>query len=266
MMLDAIYTYWIYFKKIIVFSVIVTVFYLIAKFASNRIMKARFVGDINYLKSLARITKFSLIIIGLLIGLASIGVSLSGLLAAAGFTGIVVGLAAQQTLGHLIAGLTLLFEGRAKIGDIVQIDKFMGTIESISLLSTQVRLFTGELLTVPNQTVMSSLLVNYSNLKARRIDVTIGISYLSSIDKAKAVILEYLKRHPFVLAYPEPIVFIDSLGESSVNLIVRLWVPAAKWLEVRASIVGELKVELEKNGIEIPFPQRVVWLKQQEKS
>jgi small-conductance mechanosensitive channel len=265
-MLEVILAYWAYVKKIVVFSMIVIFFYLVAKLASNRILKARFIGDINYLKSLARITKLSLVIIGILIGLASIGVSLTGLLAAAGFTGIVVGLAAQQTLGHLIAGLTLLFEGRARIGDVVKINDFWGTIESISLLSTQVRLFTGELLTVPNQTLMSSLLTNASNLKARRIDVNIGISYLSSIDRAREVIIGYLRRHPYVLAYPEPRVFIDSLGESSVNLRIMLWVPASKLFDVRGSIIGELKNELEKNGIEIPFPQRVVWLKQAEKS
>lgn len=261
-MLDALQEYWSYIYKILIFVSVVTVFYTIAKFVSNRLMKSRFIGDINYLKSLARVTKLFITILGLLVGLASIGVSLSGLLAAAGFTGIVVGLAAQQTLGHLIAGITLLFEGRAKIGDMIQINNYTGIIESISLLSTQVRLFTGELLTVPNQTVMSSLLINYSNLKARRIDVNIGISYASSIDKAREVILRYVERHPYVLNYPEPMIFIDSLGDSSVNLVVRLWVPASKWLEVRKSIVGELKTELEKNGIEIPFPQRVVWLKQ----
>lgn len=260
-MLEEVSVYWGYLERITIFSAIVVSFYVIAKLTSDRILRSRFIGDINYLKSLARLIRVSLIIIGLLIGLASVGVSLSGLLAAAGFTGIVIGLAAQQTLGHLIAGITLLFEGRAKIGDTVMINDRMGVIESISLLSTQIRLFTGELLTVPNQTVMSSQIVNYSNLKARRIDIGIGISYSSDINRAREVILNYLERHPYVLAYPQPVVFIDSLGDSSVNLNVRLWVPAEKWLDVRKDIVGELKVVLESNGIEIPFPQRVVWLR-----
>jgi len=254
--------YWSYVQKALVFAAIAGSFYALGRLASSRIMRAKFLGDVNLLRSIAKLTSLTLTIIGLLLALASIGVSLSGLLAAAGFTGIVVGLAAQQTLGNLIAGLILLFEGRAKIGDVVRVGESMGVVETVSLISTQVRLFTGELMTVPNQVLMSSSLVNVSSARARRIDVNIGISYSSSIEKARQAILAYLEAHPYVLAYPRPVVMVDSLGDSSVNLKVLLWVPAEKWFEVRSTVVGDLKAELEKSGVEIPFPQRVVWLKQ----
>lgn len=261
-MWELILTYWGHLQKALIFLVIVLVFYLLSSQISKRILKARFIGDINYQRSLSRFIRLFFLSLGFILGLASIGVSLSGLLAAAGFTGIVVGLAAQQTLGNLIAGLALLFEGRVKIGDTVRVGDSWGRVESVGLLSSNIRLFSGELLSLPNQQFMNSQIVNVSNIRARRIDVSIGISYSSDIESAKRIILSYLNRHPYVLAVPQPMVYVDSLGDSSVNLRIFLWTPAEMWLSVRAEVIGYLKVELEKNGIEIPFPQRVVWLRQ----
>lgn len=199
--------------------------------------------------------------LGFLAALSIIGIDLTGILVAAGFVGIVVGLALQQTLSQVFSGLLLLIEGRVKVGDAIRIGDDWGLVESIGIASTQIRLWSGEILTVPNTTVASSNIYNYSRSVARRAEFTLGISYSSDVNKAVEVIRKTLWSNSAILAEPEPIIVVDGLGDSAVNIKVMYWVPSQLFLSVRRTVVAEVKKALEEAGIEIPFPQRVVWLK-----
>ncbi|MEM4570626.1 MAG: mechanosensitive ion channel family protein, partial [Desulfurococcaceae archaeon] len=136
-------------------------------------------------------------------------------------------------------------------------------VEYVGIMSTRVRLWSGEVLTVPNSSVMGSSVYNFSRSLARRVEISVGISYESDIDKAIRVIREVLRQSELVLAEPEPSVLVDSLGDSSVNLRVLFWAPSQDFWTARSLIIKEVKKALEANGIEIPLPQRVVRLKEQ---
>jgi len=247
--------------RYLVAAAVIAASYYAGRQLSKPIYRARAEVKPEVLHNIARLVRLAAILIGIAVALSIIGIDLGGLLLAAGFTGLVIGLAAQQTLSNLFAGLTLIFEDRIRVGDSVRIGSDWGMVESVGIMSTKIRLWSGEVLTVPNSVVMSSPLYNFSRSVARRAEVSIGISYTSDIGKAVEVIRSVLWENELVLAEPEPTVIVDSLGESSVNLKVLFWLPAQEFWTVRREVVADLKRALESSGIEIPYPQRVVWIK-----
>jgi len=247
--------------RYLVAAAVIAASYYIGKHISKPIYRARVEVKPEVLHNIAMTVRLAAVLVGVAAALSIAGVDLGGLLLAAGFTGLVVGLAAQQTLSNLFAGLTLIFEDRIRVGDSVRIGDDWGMVESVGIMSTKIRLWSGEVLTVPNSVVMSSPVYNFSRSVARRAEVLIGISYTSDVGKAVEVIKSVLWGNELVLAEPEPTVIVDSLGESSVNLKVLFWLPVQEFWTVRREVIADLKRALESSGIEIPYPQRVVWIR-----
>ena len=251
--------------KILSSLAVVILFYIVADKIAHWVKhSSRISAPPEVILNISNTVKIIIILIGVMVALSILGVDLSGILLAAGFAGIVVGLAAQQTLGQFFSGLLLLLEGRIKNGELIKIGDDWGTVESIGLFSTQIRLWTGEILTIPNNSLASSSIYSFTKITAKRIDFVIGISYSSDIEKAIKIIEETLWDQELVLAEPKPLVVVKELGDSSVNLRVMAWIPMEKYWEAQKKLIGEIKRRLEENGIEIPFPQRVVWLRRVE--
>ncbi|MFH1837309.1 MAG: mechanosensitive ion channel family protein [Candidatus Omnitrophota bacterium] len=191
--------------------------------------------------------------------LSILGINLSGLLVAGGVTGIVIGFASQKVVGNMIAGIFLLLERPIEIGSPVEIDGKTGVVEEISLVSTKMRTFEGLALRVPNDKIVNADIKNFTANKARRFEHKIGIRYSDDAKKAVELISDLLDKHPLVLKNPAPQVFINDLGDSSVDIIVRIWGPTTEWFNIKTETLWEIKCLLEANGMEIPFPQRVMW-------
>ncbi|MEM4519198.1 MAG: mechanosensitive ion channel family protein [Sulfolobales archaeon] len=239
----------------------IAISYYLGIFISNYIKKLKLKAPPELVYNIMKTVKLVMLFIGFLVALSLLGLELSGILIAAGFAGIVVGLATQQTLSQVFAGLSMLFEGRVKVGDSVRVGDDWGVVESVGIMSTQIRLWSGEVVTIPNNDLMSSKIYNYSRPIARRIEVSIGISYRSDVGKALNVIRSLLESKELILADPAPTLIVDSLGESSVNIRVLFWVPSREFWTVRSEIIKEIKEALERAGIEIPFPHRVVLIR-----
>ncbi|MFN3383550.1 MAG: mechanosensitive ion channel family protein [Archaeoglobaceae archaeon] len=188
-----------------------------------------------------------------------LGVNLTGLLVAGGIVGVAIGFASQRVVSNFISGIFLLAERPIKIGDQIVVDNISGIVEDMSIMSTIVRTFDGLYVRIPNERVFSSNITNPVANVARRFEYVVQISYSDDAKKAIEVIRNVIEWHPFALKIPPPQVFVDSLGDSGVNVIVRIWAPSSVWFEVKMNLLWEIKVELEKNGIVIPFPQRVIW-------
>ena len=210
------------------------------------------------LSVLEKFVYYGIIIIGFLIVLPQFGIDLTGLLVAGGFFGLIIGFASQSVVSNLISGLFLIFERPVKIGDQICVGDISGVVEDIRILSTIVRTYDGVYVRIPNEKVFSSEIENYVANPVRRFEYSIGISYSDDADRAIQVIKRVLEDHPFVLRSPGTNVHVDNLGESSVDIVVRVWVPSVVWYEVQSELLWKIKVELEKEGIEIPFPQRVI--------
>lgn len=240
---------------ILLFFVLLVIIRLISK-------RLRFVlrekVSIQTLSVLNRFIIWTFIIAYFLIVLSYIGVNLTGLLAVGGFASIIIGFATQKVVGNFIAGLFLIIERPIKLGQSVRVDNVSGIIEDIRFLSTIIRSFEGEFIRIPNEHIFTSVIVNLTENVARRVDYIVGIRYADDFEKAKQLILKFLEAQPFVLALPEPEVFVEQLGSSSVNVHIRFWSPTEKWYTTKNNLLSMIKTELEKNGIQIPFPQMEV--------
>jgi len=213
----------------------------------------------GHLEVLVKVTSYSIFIIALIIILPLLGVKLSGLLVAGGIAGLAIGFASQSVIGNLISGLFLIVEQPFAIGNVINIDGTVGIVEDSRIISTTLRTFDGPLMRLPNQKIFTANITNYAVNVARRFEYVIGIRYSDNADKAIEIIKNLIQEHPLVLINPAPMVFVDNLGDSSVNIIARIWAPATEWFGVKMELLWKIKQALEKEGIEIPFPQHVVW-------
>ena len=213
----------------------------------------------GHLEVLVKVTSYSIFIIALIIILPLLGVKLSGLLVAGGIAGLAIGFASQSVIGNLISGLFLIVEQPFAIGNVINIDGTVGIVEDIRIISTTLRTFDGPLMRLPNQKIFTANITNYAVNVARRFEYVIGIRYSDNADKAIEIIKNLIQEHPLVLINPAPMVFVDNLGDNSVNIIARIWAPATEWFGVKTELLWKIKKALEQEGIEIPFPQRVVW-------
>lgn len=209
----------------------------------------------------AKLFYYTLVTLAFFIALNIAGLSgrLSTIIAAAGITGIVLGFSAQTVVANFISGIFMYFDKPLKIGDPVEVAGYSGVVHDIRILSTRIRTWDGLLVRIPNEKLFNSDIKNLQKYPARRVDIVVGIAYKEDAGRAIEVIKKTLDGMPYVLAEPEPMVFVDNLGDSSVNIAVRAWAPSEKWFDVRWQIVQKIKEALDREDIEIPFPQRVNW-------
>jgi Small-conductance mechanosensitive channel len=186
-------------------------------------------------------------------------INTSGLLVAGGVVGIVLGFASQSIMGNLISGVFLMIERPIKIGDQVNIDNKLGFVEDIKIISTIIRTYDGLFIRLPNETVFTTSITNYVANLTRRFEYVVGIRYSDDADEAIKIIKDIIDKEPFALVNPGPSVFVDTLGDNAVNIIVRIWAPAKQWYDMKTRLLWIIKRTLEENGIEIAFPQRTVW-------
>ncbi|KYK37004.1 MAG: mechanosensitive ion channel family protein [Theionarchaea archaeon] len=241
------------FTFAVLFSVIVA---LLLRTYLRRILRDKVNPDL--LGTLEKAVYYAVIVIGVVSVLPQVGVNLTGLLVAGGVVGLIIGFASQSVMVNLISGFFFIFERPFKLGDQISVGDVSGFVEDIRLLSTVVRTYDGIYVRIPNEKIFTSEITNLVANAARRVEYTIGISYSDDAEKAIRVIKETLEDHPFVLRNPPPNIFVGDLGSSSVDIVVRAWTPSVTWYEVKTELLWKIKVELEKAGITIPFPQRVI--------
>ncbi len=213
----------------------------------------------EHLELIVKVVSYTVIIIAVLLVLPQVGVEPSGLMVAGGIAGIAIGFASQGIVGNLLAGLFLIFERPIKIGDIVNIGDVIGFVEDIRVISTTIRTFEGLYVRIPNEKVFNDSITNFVANQARRFEYTVGIRYQDSAEKAIEIINSVLDQHPLVLVNPPAHAFVDELGDDGVNIIIRIWAPSTEWYGVKTELLWKIKCALEEGGIEIPFPQRVLW-------
>ncbi len=213
-------------------------------------------------KNLGKLIYFGIIIISFLVFTSSTGVDLSGLLVAGGIFGIIIGFATQSVVSNLISGIFLMIEKPVKQGDSVELpgSDVTGTLLDISTFSVRIRRFDGTIIRIPNESFFTSNIRSLTSTPVRRSEAVVGIAYKEDIDAAISVIeKEIRKTMSFVLLVPKPEFRIKELADSSVNIEILVWHPREDWGEASPILLKIAKKALDAAGIEIPFPQRVVW-------
>jgi small-conductance mechanosensitive channel len=233
------------------FSKVVTIYF-------RRSLKEKMSKD--HLEIILKLISYTIITVAVLFFvLPALDVEASSILVAGSVVGLVIGFASQSIVGNLISGIFLMIERPIKVGNLVNIDGNSGSVEDISLISTIIRTYDGLYVRIPNQSVFTTNITNYVANVARRFEYVVGIRYTDDADQAIAIIKDIIREHPFALKNPEPMLFVDTLGDNAVNIIVRIWAPSTDWYEIKTELLWIIKKTLEENGIEIAFPQRTLW-------
>ncbi len=200
------------------------------------------------------------LLLGVLFGLAQLGISVGPLLAGLGIAGFIVGFALQDTLGNFAAGLMILLYRPYDVGDIVETGTVFGKVSHMSLVNTTILTFDNQTLVMPNSKIWGDVIKNVTAQSNRRVDMVFGIGYGDDIPKAEALLTEIVTQHEKVLADPTPVIRLHTLNESSVDFIVRPWVRTEDYWDVYWDVTRAVKIRFDEEGVSIPFPQRDIHL------
>jgi len=250
--------------NLLMFVFVLFIFRLLARLARRLVRAASDRSSLamsNLLKNmLVSLSGGTVMVIGILIALSYVGISLTPMLAGLGVAGFIVGFALQDSLSNFAAGAMILIYRPYDVNDFVEVTDASGLVKKMNLVSTTIVTFDNQTLVVPNRKIWGDVIKNVTAQKMRRIDLTFGIGYADDIEKAERIFREIVESHEKVLKDPEPNIRLHSLGDSSVNFIVRPWAKTEDYWSVYWDITREVKLRLDKEGISIPFPQRDVHL------
>ncbi|MEO0974532.1 MAG: mechanosensitive ion channel family protein, partial [Pseudomonadota bacterium] len=197
-----------------------------------------------------------MMVIGLLVAAASVGIPIAPLAAAIGAAGLVIGLALQGTLSNFASGILILIYRPFDVGDVINAGGVFGKVDAMTLVSTRILTFDNQVNLVPNNSIWNGVITNATALDTRRVDMVFGIGYGDNVDHAQRIIEEVVKEHPMVLMTPAPTIRMNELADNSVNFIVRPWARTTQYWDVYWDVTKRVKERFDAEGINIPYPQR----------
>ena len=208
----------------------------------------------SFLQSLISITLKVLLIITVA---DMIGIQMTSFIAILGAAGLAVGMALQGTLQNFAGGVIILILKPYKVGDFIEQGGTSGVVKEIQIFSTILQTVDNKIVIVPNTQLATGTLTNYTRANKRRVDISVGIAYGSDVEQARRVLLDLANAHPDVFkeGADAPAVVCTSLGSSSVDLQLRVWVATDNYWPVSSTLTQGVYEALGKNGIEIPFNQ-----------
>ena len=214
----------------------------------------------NFLRSLVKVLLMVMLLLAII---QTLGVNTSSFLALFASAGLAIGMALSGTLQNFAGGVVLLILRPYKVGDYIESMGQSGTVESIGLFSTCLKTPDNQTVYVPNNSIATSIIDNYSQSETRRVDWSLSISYGDDVDVARREILAMLEADERVLKESAPVVYVKNLGESSVDLVIRAWVANADYWSLYFDMNEKMYKELPLKGINFPFPQMDVHVKKE---
>jgi small-conductance mechanosensitive channel len=176
--------------------------------------------------------------------------------------GLVLGMGMQDTFTNLTAGICVAAIRPIDKGEMVIVNGQTGKVRSVGVMSTELLTLDNQLITIPNKLVWGSSIVNMTRMPTRRVSVDVGVSYSSDLEKAIGIALNLMKTHPLVLPEPEPAVVTTELANSAINLQLRAWAKTGDMGTVKNNLTTGVLNAYTKEGIQIPFPQMDINIKQ----
>ena len=241
--------------------IVVVVFYLLGKMASGgikrAILKKRDDVQESALILVERITKITVITIGITIAFAINGLNFTAVL---GALSLGIGFALKDIIGNFISGVIMLSQNRINIGDFIKVgEKVMGTIVNIDTRATILQAIDGTEIVIPNQTMLGETLTSYTTNPFRRVEIPIGVDYKTDLASATSLIKAILDKEEKIVVKPAPNVIVKDFGESAIDLSVRFWVETGTgWMRIKSNVIHKIKKAFDEAGINIPFPIRTL--------
>jgi len=245
-------------RELIASAIVIVIGLLISKGLNKLIKKAsksklNVDGTISVI--LRNIVSYGIFIICVIMILNIFGVNTTSLLAVLGAAGLAIGLALKDTLGNIAAGIILFFLGSYRLGEFIEFGSFNGTVREINLFATILETPDGIYISAPNSSIWGNPVKNYSRNGKRRMELAVRISYTDSLDTALRVLDEIAASETRFLKEPSPQIVVQSLQDSSVNMVIRAWAENKHYWDIYWQKMRELKEKVEEAGLHIPFPQ-----------
>jgi len=194
----------------------------------------------------------------LVVSVASmIGIQTTSFVAAIGAAGLAIGLALQGSLANFAGGVLILLFHPFKIGDSIEAQSVSGTVDSIQIFHTVLRTSDNKTVIVPNGNLSNGIITNYNRQPTRKVVFDVGVDYEADLQKVREVLLA-LADDPRVLKEPAPAVVVTALGDSAITMSLRVWVDTPNYWDVLFMFNEHARDRLKAQGVDIPFPQRVV--------
>jgi small conductance mechanosensitive channel len=248
--------------RFLIFIVVLLVFKTLSRITKRVVRAASNKSNLDMselLKNILVSTSGGIVMaLGVLMALSSIGISLAPMLAGLGVAGFIVGFALQDSLGNFASGAMILLYRPFDVDDLVEVTGASGLVKKMNLVSTTIVTLDNQTLVVPNSKIWGDVIKNVTAQKVRRVDMVFGIAYDDDIELAERVLHEIVSAHDKILENPEPTIKLHTLGDSSVNFIVRPWTETEDYWDVYWDLTREVKLRFDREGISIPFPQRDV--------
>jgi len=251
--------------NLVVATLVLIAFYFIAKIVRGLFSKTiiRFVGSTALSSLFTTIVHFAIVAMGLVIALNILQLkqTVTSLLAGAGIIGLALGFAFQDIAANFMSGILMAIRKPIMVGDIVETNGYMGTVEKINLRVTVVKTFQGLHVIIPNKEVFQSPLTNYTKTNERRIDLECGVSYEDDLHKVKKIAEETIMSLSFLLEGKEVNLYFTSFGDSSINFKLMFWITYPDqpgFMKARSEAIMSLKQAFDENGITIPYPIRTL--------
>ncbi|WP_312025031.1 mechanosensitive ion channel family protein [Sphingomicrobium aestuariivivum] len=208
----------------------------------------------------------AILVVGLafLVGIDLVGIDLSALAVFSGAAGLAVGFGLQKTFGNLIAGIILLMDRSVKPGDVIVVGDSFGAISKIGTRAVSVITRDGKEHLIPNELLMTEPVENWSySSRNVRVQIPVGVSYASDLELVEEILIECTVACDRVLKAPKPNVWLKEFGDNSVNFEIQAWImdPESGVGNVRSAVLKAIWWRFKEEGIEIPFPQRDVYIK-----
>ena len=210
---------------------------------------------------LSGVVKVLLYVVIVLIIIQVLGINTTSLVAMIASAGLAIGMALSGTLQNFAGGVMILLLRPYRIGDYIDAQGEEGTVTKIGLFSTEIITVDNRVIYIPNSTISTSVIDNYSTSEMRRVDWTVNVEYGSDPDKVRKVLVDMLKSDSRVAADPAPVVFLVNLADSSVQFSARAWCKNSDYWGLKFDIQERIYVELPKSGVNFPFPQLDVNIK-----
>jgi small conductance mechanosensitive channel len=214
-------------------------------------MKARGI-DATIRRFVDKVIYVAIVVLTVITALSQLGIQTTTIIAALGAVGLAIALALQVSLSNFAAGLLLVMFRPCKVGDYIETGAIGGTVRAINLLYTSLLTGDNKVVTIPNSQLLNSPLTNFNTMPKRRIDLTLDINYESNIDLAKSVIQKVIDQEARILKEPEPLIAVQSLGETSLKITARSWVKTEDYSATLFALNELIKEGFDQAGIKMP--------------
>lgn len=213
---------------------------------------------------LSSLVHYGLIALVIITTLGIFGVPTTSFAAIIGAAGLAIGLALQGTLGHVASGVMMLGFRPFDVGDFVEAAGVTGKVKQIGLFTTEIATVDNKKVIVPNGQIFDDVITNYAGYDTRRVDLVFGVSYSDDLNKAITLIKSEVEKEKRAKTDPAPVIEVDNLGDSSVDIVCRVWVDGGDYFPVKWTLIKAIKERFDAEGVSFPFPSRSVYMENTE--